>query len=124
MARPGRRRALRQAPLEFALEETDPRAGELIERLEVLVRRDARVRNQQDAVPDVVEREHRVERHEDGLVFLVRRRALAIPRGRERRLEPGGRVVAEVADRATGEPRQARHVRRPKSGHDAGEARR
>ena len=33
------------------------------------------------------------------------------------RLEPGGRVVAEIADGAAGEPRQARHERRVEARH-------
>ena len=60
---------LRQAALELALEELDLGARELVERLEVLVRRDARVGDDQDAVLDVIERQHRVEQHEPGIVF-------------------------------------------------------
>ena len=90
--------------LELALEELDLRAGELIERLEVLVAGDARVGDDQDAVLDVIEREHRVEQHEPGVVARRHRRR----RRASRRLEPRRRVVAEVADRAAGEARQAR----------------
>ena len=58
----------RQRALELALEEVDLRAGELIERSQVLVARDARVGDQQNPVLHVVEREHRIEQHEAGRV--------------------------------------------------------
>ena len=44
------RLALRQPAFELAFEELDFRARELVERLEVLVGRDARVRDDQDPV--------------------------------------------------------------------------
>ena len=62
---------VRQGALELALEELDLRARELIQRLEILVRRDARVGDDQDPVLHVIEREHRVEQHEPGLVGAV-----------------------------------------------------
>ena len=65
------RRDVRQVALELALEELDLRARELIQRLEVVVGRDARVGDDQDAVLHVIEREHRVEQHEAGLVRAV-----------------------------------------------------
>ena len=69
---PARRRRLRQAALELALEELDLRAGELVERREILVGRDPRVGDDQDPVLDVIERQHRVEEHEAGFVLADR----------------------------------------------------
>ena len=61
---------LREPALELALEELDLRARELVERRQILVGRHARVGDDQDAVLDVIEREHRVEQHEPGFVFV------------------------------------------------------
>ena len=104
---------MRQVALELALEELDLRARELIERLEILVGGDARVGDDQDPVLDVIERQHRVEQHEAGLVGAVG----AVAEVAEHRLEPRRRAVAEIADRAAGEARQVRHERRPEVGH-------
>ncbi len=114
---PGRRggggRRLREIALELALEELDARGGELIQRLEVLLGRDARVGDEQDAMLDVVEGQHRVEEHERGFgLGLAEAFALACPDTIERRLEPGRRVVAEEADGAAGHARQVGHERR------------
>ena len=54
---------LRQAALELALEELNLGAGELIERLQILVGGDPRVGDDQDPVLDVIERQHRIEQH-------------------------------------------------------------
>ena len=62
---------------------------------------------------DVIERQHRIEHHEAGLVGAVGGRAEVA----EHRLEPGRGAVAEIADRATREPRQIRHERRAEVGH-------
>ena len=104
---------MREVALELALEELNLRAGELIERLEIVVGRDARVGDDEDPMLHVIEREHRVEQHEAGLVRAVGRRAEIA----EHRLEPGRRAVAEIADRAAGEARQIGHERRPEVGH-------
>ena len=121
-----RLRRLRQAAFELALEELDLRAGELIQRLEILVRRDARVGDDQDPVLDVIEGQHGVEQHEAGfvLVAVAARRVRARPRLQERRLEPGDGVVADEADGAAGEARQARHERRSELRHQPRAARR
>ena len=102
---------LRQRPIELPLDELDLGAGELVQRLEVLVAGDARVGDDEDPVPHVIEREHRVEQHEAGFV-LVGRFGL-----QRHRLEPRRRVVAQVADGAAGEARQARHERRLEARH-------
>ena len=116
----GRRGRLRETAFELALEELNARAGELVERLEVLLGRDAGVGNEQDPVLDVIERQHRVEQHERRFRGRIAE-ALALPRpdAVERRLEPGRRVVAEEADGAPGEARQVGHEGRPVLGHHA-----
>ena len=58
-------------PAELALEELDPRAGELVERLAGLARRHARVGDQQDPVLHVIEGQHRVEQHEGRFVGRI-----------------------------------------------------
>ena len=58
----------RQRAFELAFEEIDLRAGELIQRSQVLVTRDPGVGDEQDPVLHVIEREHRVEQHEAGIV--------------------------------------------------------
>ena len=63
---------------------------------------------------DVVEREHRVEHHEAGLVAVAER--LVESHGR---FEPFGRVVVEIADRTAGETRQIRHERRRELRHQS-----
>ena len=60
----------RQRALELAFEEFDLGAGKLIERAEVLVARDPRVGDQQDAMLHVIEGEHRVEQHEAGIIAV------------------------------------------------------
>ena len=106
---------MRQIAAQLALEEIDLRARELIQRLEVVVGRDARVRDDQDAVLHVIEREHRIEDHEPGFVPQGR---IRLPVGLQRhRLEPRGRVVAEVADGASGESRQLGNERRAEIRH-------
>ena len=97
--------------LELALDEVDLGAGELVQRLEILVAGDPGVGDDQNAVPHVIEREHRVEQHEARFV-LARPSSTAA-----HRFEPGGRVVAEIADRAAGEARQPWHERRVEAGH-------
>jgi hypothetical protein len=62
---------VRQAALELALQELDLGACELIERLQIVVRRDARVRDDQDPVLHMVERQHGVKQHEPGFVGAV-----------------------------------------------------
>ena len=61
----------------------------------------------------VIERQHRVEHHEPGLVSI----GGAGVGARDGRLEPLGRVVAEVADGAAGEARQPGHERRLEAVH-------
>ena len=56
----------------------------------------------------VVERQHGVEQHEPRIVRPVNPLAEVA----EHRFEPGGRPVAEVADRPAGEARQLGHERR------------
>ena len=104
----------RQRPFEFALEEVDLGAGKLVERLQVFVAGDAGIGDQQDAVLHVIEGQHRVEQHEAGIVTLGIGGAAGAGRGR---LEPGGGVVAQVADGAAGEARQAGHERRLEAVH-------
>ena len=126
LVRPHRRRVvrgavrLRQAALELALQELNLGARELIERLQILVCGDARVGDDQDAVLHVVERQHRVEQHEPGIVFRRSRRPRGILPGlRQRRLEQRRGVVADEADGAARETRQAGDVRRLELRHDA-----
>ena len=105
-------------PRQLALEELDARAGELVERFEALARRHARVGDQQDAVPHVIEGEHRVEQHERRFAGrIAEAAALALPHAVERRLEPRRGVVAEEADGAAGQARQVGHDRRAVLGH-------
>ena len=104
-----------------ALEELDLRARELVQRLEVVVRRDARVGDDQDPVLHVIEGQHRVEQHEPGIVGAVGRRARG-RRGTGSNQRRG--AVAEVADRAAGEPRQSGHERRAEVGHQPPQRRR
>ena len=66
---------------------------------------------------DVIEREHRVEQHEAGLIRAVSARAEIA----EHRLEPGRRAVPEVADGAAGEARQIRDERRAEIRHQLAE---
>ena len=65
----------RQVALELALEKLNLRAGELVERLEVFVAGDARVGDDENAMLHVVERQHRVEQHEPGVVGAIGARA-------------------------------------------------
>ena len=75
------RMRMRQIAAQLALEELDLRARELIQRLEIVVGRDARVRDDQDPMLHVIERQHRVEDHEPGFVpkrrIRLRRRSAA-----------------------------------------------
>ena len=61
----------------------------------------------------VIERQHRIEHHEPGIVAIERRVAGA----RRGRLEPRRGVVAEIADGAAGEARQPGHERRLEAVH-------
>ena len=108
---PAGARGLRQGAIELPLDKLDLRARKLIERLEVFVAGHARVRDDQDAMPHVVEGEDRVEEHEAGLVLL------RLGRLQGHRLEPGRCVVSQIADRSAGEPREARDERRVKARH-------
>ena len=110
-ARCRRRHALRQRALQLALDELDLGARELVQRLEVLVAGDPRVRDDQDPVAHVVERQHRVEQHEARFVFDLGRGLQC------HRFEPGRGVVTQVADGPAGEARQARHERRMEARH-------
>ena len=106
---------MREIAAQLALEELDLRARELIQRLEVVVGRDARVRDDQDPMLHVIEREHRIEDHEPG---FVSKRRIRLPVVLQRdRLEPRGRVVAEISDGSAGEPRQLGHERRAEVRH-------
>jgi len=62
---------VRQAAFELALEELDLRAGELVQRRQILVRGHPRVGHDQNAVLDVIERQDGVEQHEAGIVLVV-----------------------------------------------------
>ncbi len=62
----------RQRAFELAFEEIDLRARELVEAAQFFVAGDARVGDQQDAVLHVIERQHRVEQHEAGVVAAPR----------------------------------------------------
>ena len=104
---PARGRGTRETALELALEEPDFRAGKLIERLEVVVRGDARVRNDENAVLHVIEREHGIEEHEAGLVRPVTAGAQVAQNG----LKPRRSAVPEVADGAAREARQVGNKR-------------
>ena len=68
----GLRMRMRQIAAQLALEKLDLRARELVQRLEVVVGRDARVRDNQNPMLHVIEREHRVEDHEPGFVAKCR----------------------------------------------------
>jgi hypothetical protein len=74
---------------------------------------------------DVVERQYRVEEHEAGFVFvcLSAGEPAVLPGLGERRLEGRRGVVADEADRAAGEPREARHERGAELGHQPAERR-
>jgi hypothetical protein len=103
----------REIAFELAFEELDLGAGELVQRLEVVVGPDARVGDDQDPVLDVIESEHRVEQHEAGLVGAV----AAVAKIAEHRLEPRGGTVAQVADGAPGEAREIWNEGRAEVGH-------
>ena len=104
-------RGFRKRAFQLALDEIDLRPRELIQRFEVVITRDLRVGDDENAVPHVVEREHGVEDHEAGFVFDVGGRLQL------HRFEPGRRIVTEIPDRAAGETGQARHDRRVKTCH-------
>ena len=110
---------LRVRLFEFPLQEVEPGVGELVQRRQVVGRRDAGVGDEQDPVLDVVEREHRVEQHERRFVARVLLPLVLLPHVLQGRLEPGRGVVAEEPDGAAGESRQPRDERRPVLGHDA-----
>jgi hypothetical protein len=107
-------RALRQAPLELPFEELDLGAGELIQRVQVVVGRHAGVGDQEDTVLDVIEGQHRVEEHE---ARVVRDGPAAGDGLKRHRLEPGHGVVAEEPDGAARETWQARDIRRAELRH-------
>ncbi len=104
---------------ELPLQEVEPRIGELVQRRQVVGRRDAGVGDEQDPVLDVVERQHRVEQHERRFVARVLLALVLLPHVLEGRLEPRRRVVAEEPDGAAGESRQPGDEGRPVLGHDA-----
>ena len=68
-ARAGPGLRMREIPPQLALEEIDLGAGELVERLEIVIGRDPRVRDDQDPMLHVIERQHGVEDHESGFVL-------------------------------------------------------
>jgi hypothetical protein len=68
------------ARFELTLEELDFRARELIERFQILIAGDAGVGDQQDAMLHVIERQHRIEQHEPGIVSIERCIALLASR--------------------------------------------
>ena len=107
---------LRQAPLELALEKLDlARTRTDRARCRSSSGRDARVRDDQDPVLDVIERQHGIEQHEPGLVFVgrPRRRVRAPARSATSAgSKLGERVVADEADGAAREARQAGNERR------------
>ena len=107
----------REIPLELALEKPDLRDRELIKRFEIVVGGDPRVGDDQDAVLDVVERQHGVEQHETRLVGAVG----AFAEIAEHRLEPRRSAVSEVSNCAAGEARQVGHERRSDVGHQPSE---
>ena len=107
----------REIALELALEKLNFRAGELIQRLEVVVARDARVGDDEDSVLDVIESQYCLEQHEAGRVRAVS----ALPQVAEHRLEPRRGAIPQIAHRPTREARQIRHGRRPEIGHQAAE---
>ncbi len=78
-----------QVAIQFALEQ-NLGARELIERLEVVVWRDAGVGDDQDAVLHVIEGQHRIEHHEARGVSPIGARAEIA----EHRLEPRRGAVA------------------------------
>ena len=86
-SRPGGRAPLgpRQVALELALEEVDLRAREVVERAQVLARPQPRVGDRQDAVLDVIERQHGVEHHEAGLIAIRQRLVERAPPARTTR---------------------------------------
>src|ERR671911_727170 len=95
---------MRQIAAQFPLEEVDFRARELIERLEIVVRRDARVGDDQDAMLHMIEREHGIEDHESGFVSEC---GIRLPVFLKRdRLEPRGGVVTEISDGSASKSRQ------------------
>ncbi len=120
---------LREPALELAFQELDLGARELIQRAQVFVGRDARVGDDQNPVLHVVERQHRIEQHEAGIVFgvcprivLACRRSLR-PGLLQRGLEDRRGIVADEADGSTRESRQAGHEWRLEPGHQAAQRR-
>ena len=103
----------RQVAFQLALEELNLRARELIQRLEIVVRGDPRIGDDQDPVLHVVEREDGVEQHEPGLIRSVDAGAEIA----EHRLEPRGGAVPEIADRAARESRKLGHEGRSEIRH-------
>ena len=62
---------VRQVALELALEKLNFGARELVQRLEILVRGDPRVRDDENPVTNVIERQYGIEHHEAGLVCAI-----------------------------------------------------
>src|SRR5687768_4807022 len=87
---------MRQVAAQFPLENVDLRACKPIERLQIDVRRDARVGDDQDAMLHMIEREHGIEDHESGFVSECGIRLPVLLKCD--RLEPRGRVVTEISD--------------------------
>ena len=73
---------------------------------------DGRVGDHEDAMLDVVEGQNRVEQHERSVVRIVRcAPVVPLPPIVQRRFKPGGRLVTQEANGATGETRQSLHAR-------------
>lgn len=108
---------MRQVTSELPLEKLDLRTGKLVERLEIVVGRDTRVCDDQDAVLHVIERKHGVEDHEAGFI-LQRGIGLSVLLERDR-LEPRRGVVAQIANGAASKSGQLRNERRTEVGHHA-----
>ncbi len=129
LRRPARRRTRcrRQAALELAFQELDLRARELVERRQILVRGHPRVRDDQNPVLDVIEREHRVEQHEARVVCRCGGWRLgaggrvvpgsSFPRITKDWLEHHRCVVSDKSNGAARETRQIGHIRRAEFGH-------
>ena len=111
---------LRQPAFELALQKLNLCARKLVQRFEVLVRCYSRVGDDEDAVLHVIERQHRIEQHEPRIVFgpLFARPLRVRPCLIQDRLERRRGVVADDADGAARETRQAGNVRRPEFGHE------
>jgi len=105
----------RQASVELALQKLNLGARKPVERLQVVVRRDAGVGDDEDPVLHVIEGEHGIKQHEARLVGAVASAAKLAEHG----LEPRRGAVPQIADRAAREAREVRHIRRLEVGHQA-----